>query len=89
MSPEEMLSIFDGDLELAEYVTKKIRGHDEEPLRTTVDLRNKSIMSLKNVRKIDKDSKHQLEPILELLIYDMTMRITDFYDDTGLIKIKH
>ena len=40
-------------------------------------------MSLKNVKKIDRNQKQLLDPILELLVWDMTMRITDFYEDVG------
>jgi hypothetical protein len=68
---------------MADYVHKKIRGYDDETLKASVDLKNKSILSLKNVKRVEKDKKHLLDPILELLIYDLTMRVTDYFDDTG------
>ena len=48
-----------------------------------MDLKNKSILSLKNIRKTS--SRDVIIQSLELIIHDITMRVTDYYEDSNLV----
>lgn len=57
-----------------------MRGFDDEEVKNDIDFKNKSVNSLKNVKKtMDRTT---LSGVIELLTYDMAMRIADIYDDS-------
>jgi DNA polymerase eta len=60
-----------------------LRGYDDEGVKKDVDLKNKSILSLKNIKKTS--SREIVEQSLELIVHDITMRVSDFYDDFNLV----
>jgi DNA polymerase eta len=66
-------------------IYQKLRGVDDEPVKIEPVLKNKSIMSLKNFRQITKQTSENLKPVLQLLVNDITMRIIDYFEDTGLL----
>ncbi|CAK80124.1 unnamed protein product (macronuclear) [Paramecium tetraurelia] len=80
LSIYELQSLF-GDK--AQYIYDKLRGYDDEIVKKEVDLKNKSILSLKNIKKTS--SREVIIQSLELILHDITMRVTDYYEDSNLV----
>lgn len=57
-----------------------MRGFDDEEVKNDIDLKNKSVNSLKNVKKTS--DRTTLTGVIELITYDMAMRIADIYEDS-------
>lgn len=69
--------------ERGQYIHQKIRGFDDEEVKVEIDQRNKTINSLKNIRKTSDRVK--VGQALELITYDISMRIIDYYEDSGQV----
>ncbi|CAD8073295.1 unnamed protein product [Paramecium sonneborni] len=80
LSIYELQSLF---ADKAQYIYDKLRGYDDEQVKKEVDLKNKSILSLKNIKKTS--SREIVIQSLELIIHDITMRVTDYYEDSNLV----
>ncbi|CAD8150041.1 unnamed protein product [Paramecium octaurelia] len=67
----------------AQYVYDKLRGYDNEEVKKDSERKHKSILSLKNIKKTF--SRDIINQSLELIIHDLTMRVTDYYEDSNLV----
>ncbi|CAD8061714.1 unnamed protein product [Paramecium primaurelia] len=77
----QQLEVLFGDK--AQYVYDKLRGYDNEEIKKESERKHKSILSLKNIKKTF--SRDTIIQSLELIIHDLTMRVTDYFEDTNLV----
>jgi len=78
---EQILKVV-GDEHCAKWVYFRCRGYDDEPIEEK-DISNKSILSNKSFYAVN--SLEELEEIEKLIVSDLCLRVTRYYEESNLI----